>query len=146
MLLFSRINSVTNSSFHLSKGLRACTYAVGFNHLLWSSSEASRDFAASTLWSYDLWRRTQAKEQHYQNCQSEQIHLFLTVNFSPVSHILLTSLKVLTGFPINKRIVLTGTPIQNDLQEFYALVEFCNPGTLGIKFFAYAQWTSSLDI
>lgn len=24
-----------------------------------------------------------------------------------------------------------GTPIQNDLQEFYALIEFVNPGVLG---------------
>lgn len=29
------------------------------------------------------------------------------------------------------RVVLTGTPIQNDLQEFYSIVEFCNPGVLG---------------
>ncbi|XP_078253309.1 DNA repair and recombination protein RAD54B isoform X2 [Rhinoraja longicauda] len=30
-----------------------------------------------------------------------------------------------------KRVILTGTPIQNDLQEFYSLVEFVNPGVLG---------------
>ncbi|KAH3862890.1 hypothetical protein DPMN_025865, partial [Dreissena polymorpha] len=29
------------------------------------------------------------------------------------------------------RVVLTGTPIQNDLQEFFSIVEFCNPGVLG---------------
>ncbi|XP_064461046.1 DNA repair and recombination protein RAD54B-like isoform X2 [Ornithodoros turicata] len=32
---------------------------------------------------------------------------------------------------IDKRILLTGTPVQNDLQEFYALIDFCNPGILG---------------
>uniref|UniRef100_UPI00398EFA71 DNA repair and recombination protein RAD54B isoform X2 n=1 Tax=Pristiophorus japonicus TaxID=55135 RepID=UPI00398EFA71 len=30
-----------------------------------------------------------------------------------------------------KRVILTGTPIQNDLQEFYSLIEFVNPGILG---------------
>ena len=28
--------------------------------------------------------------------------------------------------------VLTGTPIQNDLQELFALSDFCNPGVLGM--------------
>jgi DNA repair and recombination protein RAD54B len=30
-----------------------------------------------------------------------------------------------------RRIALTGTPIQNDLGEFFAIVEFCNPGVIG---------------
>ncbi|KAH9519785.1 DNA repair and recombination protein rad54b [Bulinus truncatus] len=33
--------------------------------------------------------------------------------------------------PCKKRVVLTGTPVQNDLQEFYSIVQFCNPSLLG---------------
>ncbi|NXE76915.1 RA54B protein, partial [Cochlearius cochlearius] len=37
----------------------------------------------------------------------------------------------LASLSCERRIILTGTPIQNDLQEFYALIEFVNPGILG---------------
>ncbi|XP_034250356.1 DNA repair and recombination protein RAD54B-like isoform X2 [Thrips palmi] len=38
---------------------------------------------------------------------------------------------LLNQLEIKARVLLTGTPIQNDLQEFYALVDFVNPGILG---------------
>ncbi|KAL4240145.1 DNA repair and recombination protein rad54b [Mactra antiquata] len=38
---------------------------------------------------------------------------------------------LLMSFSTRRRIVLSGTPIQNDLQEFFSIVEFCNPGLLG---------------
>ncbi|XP_037798224.1 DNA repair and recombination protein RAD54B-like [Penaeus monodon] len=38
---------------------------------------------------------------------------------------------LLCSLNTRKRIILTGTPIQNDLQELYALVDFVNPGVLG---------------
>ncbi|XP_025264206.1 DNA repair and recombination protein RAD54B [Camponotus floridanus] len=39
--------------------------------------------------------------------------------------------KLLHEINCKKRIMLTGTPIQNDLKEFYTLVDFVNPGILG---------------
>ncbi|CAL1677011.1 unnamed protein product [Lasius platythorax] len=39
--------------------------------------------------------------------------------------------KLLREINCKKRIMLTGTPIQNDLKEFYTLVDFVNPGILG---------------
>jgi DNA repair and recombination protein RAD54B len=40
---------------------------------------------------------------------------------------------LIMSLPARKRIVLTGTPIQNDLQEFYSIIDFCNPGMLGSR-------------
>jgi DNA repair and recombination RAD54-like protein len=41
--------------------------------------------------------------------------------------------KALHSLPVKKRVLLTGTPMQNDLQEFYAMVDFTNPGVLGTQ-------------
>ncbi|XP_043509050.1 DNA repair and recombination protein RAD54B-like isoform X1 [Frieseomelitta varia] len=39
--------------------------------------------------------------------------------------------KILYNLNCKRRILLTGTPIQNDLQEFFALIDFVNPAILG---------------
>ncbi|KAL3515271.1 hypothetical protein ACH5RR_022173 [Cinchona calisaya] len=39
--------------------------------------------------------------------------------------------RALAGLSCKRRILLSGTPMQNDLEEFYAMVNFTNPGVLG---------------
>ena len=39
--------------------------------------------------------------------------------------------KALCSVPCARRVMLSGTPMQNHLDEFYAMVGFCNPGLLG---------------
>ena len=39
----------------------------------------------------------------------------------------------LTGLKVDRRVILSGTPIQNDLSEYYSLLDFANPGYLGTK-------------
>ena len=39
--------------------------------------------------------------------------------------------KSLSLLPAKKRVLLSGTPMQNELTEFFNMVNFCNPGVLG---------------
>jgi DNA repair and recombination protein RAD54 and RAD54-like protein len=39
--------------------------------------------------------------------------------------------KALDSLPVRRRVLLTGTPMQNDLEEFFAMVDFTNRGVLG---------------
>lgn len=41
------------------------------------------------------------------------------------------TMKTLESFNIRRRILLSGTPIQNDLVEFYTMANFANPGIFG---------------
>lgn len=38
---------------------------------------------------------------------------------------------LLSHLEIERKVLLTGTPVQNNLQEFFALIEFVNPGIVG---------------
>ena len=39
----------------------------------------------------------------------------------------------LNGLNVQKRVILSGTPIQNDLSEYFSLLNFANPGYLGTQ-------------
>eukprot|EP01063_Lacrimia_lanifica_P035548 TRINITY_DN6804_c0_g1_i1.p1 TRINITY_DN6804_c0_g1~~TRINITY_DN6804_c0_g1_i1.p1 ORF type:complete len:1079 (+),score=461.67 TRINITY_DN6804_c0_g1_i1:49-3285(+) len=39
--------------------------------------------------------------------------------------------KAVDMIPTTRRVILSGTPLQNDLGEFHAMVNFCNPGIVG---------------
>ncbi|TKA30417.1 DNA repair protein rhp54 [Salinomyces thailandicus] len=41
--------------------------------------------------------------------------------------------EALNGLNVKKRVILSGTPIQNDLSEYFALLTFANPGYLGTR-------------
>ncbi len=34
---------------------------------------------------------------------------------------------------VSRRVILSGTPIQNDLSEYFALISFANPDLLGTR-------------
>ncbi|KAI0475169.1 recombinational repair protein [Xylariaceae sp. FL0804] len=39
----------------------------------------------------------------------------------------------LTSLKVTRRVILSGTPIQNDLSEYFSLLSFANPGLLGTR-------------
>lgn len=39
----------------------------------------------------------------------------------------------LNGLIVTRRVILSGTPIQNDLTEYFSLISFANPGLLGTR-------------
>ncbi|KAF9052862.1 DNA repair protein, SNF2 family [Panaeolus papilionaceus] len=41
--------------------------------------------------------------------------------------------QALDSLKVNRRVILTGTPIQNDLSEYFSLLNFANPNLLGSK-------------
>jgi DNA repair and recombination RAD54-like protein len=41
--------------------------------------------------------------------------------------------EALNSLNVKKRVILSGTPIQNDLSEYFALLNFANPGYLGTR-------------
>ncbi|KAF3681227.1 Protein CHROMATIN REMODELING 25 [Capsicum annuum] len=42
-----------------------------------------------------------------------------------------SNIQALAALACKRRVLLSGTPMQNDLEEFYAMVNFTNPGILG---------------
>jgi hypothetical protein len=48
--------------------------------------------------------------------------------------------QALNGLNAKRRILLSGTPIQNDLLEYFSLVHFVNGGILGNIYILYQNW------
>lgn len=53
----------------------------------------------------------------------------LTVGMSAES----LTFQALNGLNVQRRVILSGTPIQNDLSEYFSLLNFANPNFLGTK-------------
>lgn len=94
------------------------------------SSNKVADFAASKVFpvliiSYEMLLREIAvvKKCHFDIVITDESHRLKNASSKTA--------RAIMGLNVHRRIALTGTPIQNNLKEFHAIVEFVNPGLLG---------------
>ncbi|KAK3089624.1 hypothetical protein FSP39_005167 [Pinctada imbricata] len=95
-----------------------------------SSDKRVEDFVNTAVYpvliiSYEMFVRA------YETIQKLQFDLIICDEGHRLKNTTIKTTALIMSLPTRRRIVLTGTPIQNDLQEFFSIVEFCNPGILG---------------
>jgi DNA repair and recombination protein RAD54B len=77
--------------------------------------------------SYDMLRRHGSKLAKCSDCHlvvCDEAHKLKNIQGNQ-------TIDALNAMPARLRILLSGTPVQNDLQEFYALMNIVSPGLLG---------------
>ena len=92
----------------------------------------------SGVWSCNLWWGSQIKEQQHQNVLCPQQPQLQSQSHTYRYTWMLRYRDADLWLNLSRSLWLTatiscfeGTPVQNDLQEFYAIIEFVNPGILG---------------
>ncbi|XP_022085624.1 DNA repair and recombination protein RAD54B-like [Acanthaster planci] len=95
-----------------------------------SADKKVQEFASSPIYpiliiSYEMFVRSieDIRKINFDLIVCDEGHRLKNTNIKTTS--------LISSLPVQRRILLTGTPVQNDLQEFHSIVEFCNPGVLG---------------
>ncbi|KAH7517973.1 hypothetical protein FEM48_Zijuj09G0121200 [Ziziphus jujuba var. spinosa] len=76
--------------------------------------------------SYETFRMHSPKFSHNESCD-----LLICDEAHRLKNDQTITNRALAALPCKRRILLSGTPMQNDLEEFFAMVNFTNPGILG---------------
>ncbi|XP_045214177.2 DNA repair and recombination protein RAD54B-like [Mercenaria mercenaria] len=95
-----------------------------------SSDKKVEDFMKTSIYpvliiSYEMFVRM------YETLQQLTFDLIVCDEGHRLKNTNIKTTSLIMSLPTQRRVILTGTPIQNDLQEFFSIVEFCNPGVLG---------------
>ncbi|CAL9728220.1 DNA repair and recombination protein Rad54p [Monosporozyma unispora] len=93
----------------------------------WGKAKGRNIVKPVLIISYDTLRRN-VKELN--NCQ---VGLLLADEGHRLKNPESQTYVALNGINCSRRIILSGTPIQNDLTEYFALLNFANPGLLGTR-------------
>ncbi|TRY84559.1 hypothetical protein DNTS_001308 [Danionella cerebrum] len=102
---------------------RICVYTVDQDHRV--DDFASTPLCSVMVISYEMLLRSveRLKELDFGVLICDEGHRLKNSSIKTAS--------ALTALSCQRRLILTGTPVQNDLQEFYSIIEFVNPGILG---------------
>ncbi|KAK3420598.1 hypothetical protein EUGRSUZ_G01447 [Eucalyptus grandis] len=76
--------------------------------------------------SYETFRMHSSKFSHSESCE-----LLICDEAHRLKNDQTLTNRALAALSCRRRILLSGTPMQNDLEEFFAMVNFTNPGILG---------------
>ncbi|CDI83416.1 DNA repair protein rad54, putative [Eimeria acervulina] len=112
-------------------GVRACNIAID-RHLYSSVKVRCRSFPLHAcsqsrvlIASYETFRA------HAHRVASVPIDLIICDEAHRLKNDKTKTSVAISQLPAKRRLLLSGTPIQNDLDEFYSLVSLCNPSVLG---------------
>ncbi|CAN0316544.1 unnamed protein product, partial [Ectocarpus sp. 6 AP-2014] len=86
--------------------------------------EAHRLKNAETATNQNLLFRAIEAKYKFDGVSPKQSMLFFLCSVSPTEVVAMA----LSALKCRKRVLLSGTPMQNDLEEFYAMTDFTNPG------------------
>ncbi|XP_055605954.1 DNA repair and recombination protein RAD54B-like [Uranotaenia lowii] len=115
------------------KGERMFTFIVGPNNKL--RKYAQSPHIPILIISYEMLAK------QFDELQSVKFDLVICDEGHRLKNCNIKAVTVLDGVECPRRILITGTPIQNDLQEFHSLVNFVNPGVLG----SYAEFKNKYE-
>ncbi|XP_031557319.1 DNA repair and recombination protein RAD54B-like [Actinia tenebrosa] len=97
-----------------------------------TSEKRVKEFSISPIYpvliiSYEMFIRS------LEEIQNIKFDLFICDEAHRLKNSNIKTTTVISALKTRRRILLTGTPIQNDLTEFHSLIDICNPGILGTQ-------------
>lgn len=91
------------------------------------ASQSSRTFSPVLIISYETFRN------YSDILNASEVGLLLCDEGHRLKNCENQTYNALMGLKTKRRVLLSGTPIQNDLTEYFSLIHFVNPGMLGTR-------------
>lgn len=137
VLILTPSSLVDNWNNEINKWLgreRAYTYQLDAKNK--ASHYANASHIPFLLISYEMFAK------HFEELKEIRFDIIICDEGHRLKNSQIKASVILDQMPCRRRVILTGTPIQNDLQEFHALINFVNPGIIG----TYQEFKRTFEI